>query len=86
MAVVRNKTDEVLALFRPDAPPVDAGGEVTLRDGIFVGRAWPTSTWELVEPPGSDFVDASTDEAILYLPAPEPEPRKRAAKKKGDSS
>lgn len=82
MAVVKNKTGKVLALFRPDAPPVDPGSEVTLRDELFAGRAWPTSTWDLVEPPGAAWVDASTDDALLFLPAPEPEPKKSA--KKGD--
>lgn len=78
MATVRNKTDDVLTLFRPDAPPVDAGGEITLSDETFVGRAWPTSTWELVEKP-KDYQDESTDEAYLYVPKPE------KATKKGDS-
>lgn len=71
MAVVRNKTDRRLALFRSDAPPVDAGGEATLRDEVFAERAWPTSTWELVEPPGSDYIDASTDEAYLWVKPPD---------------
>jgi hypothetical protein len=66
VAVVRNKTDDVLTLFRADAPPVDAGGEVTVSDANFVGRAWPTSTWELVEAP-EGYDDASTDEAHLYV-------------------
>ncbi len=66
MAVVRNKTPDVLTLFRPDAPPVDAGSEVTVSDANFVGRAWPTSTWELVEPP-EGYTDESTDEAHIYV-------------------
>lgn len=43
-----------------------------MRDENFVGRAWPTSTWELVEAPAIDgYVDLSTDDAILWA---EPEP------------
>lgn len=84
MAKVKNITGDVLSLFRSDAPPVDPGGEVTVRDEAFVGRAWPTSTWELVEPP-EGYSDASTDEAHLYLePDEEPETKpaaKRSAKK-----
>lgn len=70
MAIVKNKTGDVLTLFRPDAPPVDAGGEVTLSDETFAGRAWPTSTWELVKPPGTGYVDKSTKDAHLYVPKP----------------
>lgn len=66
MAVVKNKTGDVLTLFRADAPPVDPGGEVTISDEAFVERAWPTSTWEVVTPP-SGYVDASTDEAALWI-------------------
>lgn len=80
MAVVKNKTPDTLTLFRADAPPVDPGGEVTVRDELFAGRAWPTSTWELVTPPGDGYVDASDDDAHLYLPATPPAPKKRAAK------
>jgi len=79
VAVVRNKTPDVLTLFRADAPPIDPGGEVTVRDEVFVERAWPTSTWELVTPP-EGYDDASTDEAYLFLPASKPAPKKRAAK------
>lgn len=81
MAVVRNKTGDTLALFSPDAPPVDPGGEVTISDERFVDRAWPTSTWEVVEPPGDGYEDASSEDAHLFLPAPEPEPKKRVTKK-----
>ena len=88
MAKVKNITGDTLSLFRADAPPVDPGGEVTVRDSAFVGRAWPTSTWELVEPPALEgYVDASTDEAHLYvLPDEDAEPEtkptaKRSAKK-----
>lgn len=80
MATVKNKTGDTLALFRSDAPPVDPGGEVTLRDEVFAERAWPTSTWEVVTPPGDGYTDASTDDAHLFLPAPEPAPKKRATK------
>lgn len=72
MAVVRNKTGDTLTLFSPDAPPVDPGGEVTISDERFVERAWPTSTWEVVKRPDGDYVDASTDDAHLWVaPAPE---------------
>jgi hypothetical protein len=74
MATVKNKTGDVLALFRSDAPPVDPGGEVTLRDELFAGRAWPTSTWELVTAPGDGYTDASDEDAHLFLPESEPEP------------
>jgi len=74
MAVLRNLSGETLSLFRPDAPPIDADGEVTVRDENFVDRAWPKVTWELVSPPEVDgYVDASTDDAWQWLPAPEPE-------------
>lgn len=69
MAVVRNNTPDVLALFRPDALPVQPGGEVTVADENFAGRAWPKSTWSLVKKPGKGFVDASPEDAYLYLPA-----------------
>lgn len=83
MAAVKNKSGDTLALFRSDAPPVDPGSEVTIRDENFADRAWPTSTWELVTPPGDGYVDASTDDAHLYLPADEPQPKKNT--KKGDA-
>ncbi|WP_028657104.1 hypothetical protein [Nocardioides sp. J54] len=67
MARVRNVTGDTLSLFRTDAPPVAPGDEVTVRDENFVDRAWPKSTWELVEPPALEgYVDASTDEAHLW--------------------
>src|SRR4051794_12652583 len=75
MATVRNKTRDVLALFRSDAPPVDPGGEVTLRDEVFVERAWPTATWEIVTAPALDgYVDASTEDAHLWVAAQPEEP------------
>lgn len=75
MAKVKNITNDVLSLFTPDAPPVEPGDEITVRDERFVGRAWPTSTWELVEAPELDgYTDQSTDEAILWAePLPDPE-------------
>lgn len=75
MAKVKNITNDVLSLFHADAPPIDPGDEVVVRDENFVARAWPTSTWELVEPPVLDgYIDQSTDEAILWAePLPEPE-------------
>jgi hypothetical protein len=79
VAVVKNKTPDTLTLFRADAPPVDPGGEVTVRDEVFAGRAWPTSTWDVVTPP-EGYDDASDDEAYLFLPATAPAPKKSAAK------
>jgi len=80
VAVVRNKTGDTLALFSSDAPPIDPGGEVTLRDEVFVELAWPKSTWEVVTPPGDGYVDASTEDAHLFVPAPEPKSKKSATK------
>lgn len=73
MAEIRNITPDTLSLFAADAPPIDPGDVVTVRDERFVDRAWPTSTWELVSPPALDvYVDRSTDEAYLFA-APDPE-------------
>ena len=80
MATVRNKTGDTLHLFSSDAPPIDPGGEVTVSDENFAGRAWPKETWELVTPPGDGYVDASIEDAYLFLSAPEPAPKKRATK------
>lgn len=87
MAKVRNITRDVLSLFRADAPPVHGAdcpdpmcgkgcNEVELRDENFVDRAWPTSTWELVEAPTLEgYADLSTEEALLWaVPEPEPDP------------
>jgi len=71
VAVVKNITPDTLTLFRSDAPPVDPGDSVTVRDEVFAGLAWPKSTWEVVEPPSSGYVDESTDDAHLWAPAPE---------------
>jgi len=84
VAVIRNITPDRLTLFRTDAPPVDAGDEVTISDANFVGRAWPTSTWEVVEPPAAPYIDQSTDEAHLWA---EPDPEASApAPKRGKQS
>lgn len=90
MATVRNITSDVLSLFRADAPPVQPGDEIKVRDENFVGRAWPKSTWELVEPP-EGYDDVSTDDAYLFLvtdreatpndPASEIPPRPSRAKR-----
>jgi hypothetical protein len=79
MAVVRNVTKDVLALFRPDAPPVQPDDSVEIRDENFAGRAWPKSTWTLVKKPGKGYRDASTDDAHLFLPADAGEPAPDAA-------
>lgn len=71
MATVKNITPDTKALFRADAPPVQPGDEVDVRDERFVGRAWPKSTWALVKKPAKPYVDASTDDAHLFI---EPEP------------
>ncbi|UUW87401.1 hypothetical protein [Pimelobacter simplex] len=74
MARIRNITRDTLSLFRSDAPPIDAGDEVTVRDENFVDRAWPKSTWDLVEPPELDgYVDQSSDDAWLYAELAEPD-------------
>lgn len=86
MAVVKNKTGDTLHLFSPDAPPIDPGGEVTLRDEVFAQRAWPKETWDLVEPPGDGYVDESIEDAWLFVPKPEPKAStKKTAAKKGDN-
>lgn len=86
MAAVRNITKDVLALFRPDAPPAEAGDEVTVADENFAGRAWPKSTWALVKKPGKGYRDASTDDAYLFLPADAGEPPATAAADAADKS
>lgn len=65
MAVVKNKTGDTLHLFSPSAPPIDPGGEVTVSDENFVGRAWPKSTWEVIEPPAG-CVDVGPEDAYVY--------------------
>ena len=81
MAVVKNRTADTLALFSPDAPPVDPGGEVTVSDERFAERAWPKETWDLVTPP-EGYVDESTEDAHLFVPKPEKPPAKKTAAKK----
>lgn len=78
MAKVKNITPDVLSLFRAEAPPIhgadcpdpmcgDGCNEVMVRDENFVDRAWPKSTWEVIEAPELDgYVDVSTEEAWLW--------------------
>lgn len=84
MATVKNITSDVLSLFRAEAPPVQPGDEVTLRDETFVGRAWPKSTWEVVVPP-EGYADASLDDAYLYVPAEESDERPAPRRTKKES-
>ena len=74
MAVIRNITGDTRSLFHADAPPIHGAGcedcgypcnEVTVRDERFVERAWPTSTWELIEAP-EGYEDRSNDDAYLF--------------------
>ena len=82
MAKVKNITGDVLSLFRADAPPIQPGDEVTVRDENFVGRAWPKSTWEVVEPPQVDgYAETSTEDAWLWSESTEPKPSRTRAKK-----
>lgn len=79
MATVKNITPDVLALFRADAPPVQPGDSIEVRDENFADRAWPKSTWALVKAPAKPYVDASTDDAHLFtLPAVEADPEETA--------
>jgi hypothetical protein len=71
VAVVQNITADDLSLFSADAPPAKAGDEVEVSDARFVGRAWPKSTWKLVKKPAKDYLDASTDDAYLFVDQPE---------------
>ena len=93
MAVVRNITPDARSLFSADAPPAEPGDDVTISDARFVDRAWPKSTWELVEPPALEgYTDQSVEDAYLWAPEPvieetpepalEPEP---TAPKRGKS-
>lgn len=72
MAVVKNVTKGALTLG-VGGPPVYAGDEVTVRDERVVGRAFPKSTWGVVEPP-EGCVDVGPDDAHVFQPAPDPEP------------
>lgn len=65
MATIRNISPDALSLFASDAPTLDAGDTATVPDARFAGRAWPKSTWELVEPP-VDYTDESTDDAYVF--------------------
>lgn len=78
MAVVKNITPDALSLFASDAPPCAPGDSVTVSDARFVERAWPRSTWEVVEPP-EGYDDASTEDAYLYVPAVESTPKRSKA-------
>jgi hypothetical protein len=69
VAVVRNITNDARSLGHTGAPPVDAGGEATVSDENFAGRAWPKETWALVKKPGKGYKDASVEDAHLYLSA-----------------
>lgn len=83
MAVVKNITPDALSVFRSDAPPVQPGDSVTIKDENFVGRAWPRSTWEVVtEPEG--YVDDDTPDAYVFVPAPEAATPSRTRAKKED--
>lgn len=79
MAVVRNITPDVLSLFRVDAPPIQPGDEVTVKDENFVGRAWPKATWALKTKPAKQYADVSTDDAFLFI---EPEATEAPAETK----
>lgn len=71
MAVVRNITPDELSVGAFDGPLVAPGAEHEVPDEDFVDRAWPTSTWELVTKPGKGYVDASPDDAVLYISQPD---------------
>jgi hypothetical protein len=66
VAVVRNIIGDDLSLFRSDGQIVRAGKEVEVADGLFVGRAWPKSTWAVVKKP-ADCVDVSLDDAHVFV-------------------
>lgn len=83
MAVVRNITPDALSVFRSDAPPCAPGDEVTIKDENFVGRAWPKATWEVVTPP-EGYVDDDTEDAYVFVPAPEAATPSRTRAKKED--
>jgi hypothetical protein len=71
VAVVRNITNDDLSLSIPNAPVARAGKEAEVPDAAFVDRAWPKSTWTLVKKPGKDYIDASTDDAVLFVTEPD---------------
>jgi hypothetical protein len=72
VATVKNITPNVLAIGHKQAPPVQPGDEVDVRDENFVDRAWPKSTWALVKKPGKPYVDASLDDAHLFVTPEQP--------------
>lgn len=69
MAVVQNKTDDTLTLY--DGRTVKKGDLVDVDDVEFVDRAWPKSTWSLAKKPAKGFVDASTDDAVVFVSKPD---------------
>jgi len=72
VAIVKNITDDTLSLFTTDAPPCAAGDTVFVSDAKFVDRAWPKSTWEVVEPPTLDgYSEQSLPDAYLWVPTPD---------------
>ena len=73
MAVLENITPDTLAVAAPGSPgkAVPPGGHLEVADADFADRAWPTSTWRLVKKPGKDYLDASLDDAVLYVTEPE---------------
>lgn len=75
MALVKNITTDPLSLFSVDAPPVLPGDTVTVRDEAFVERAWPSTVWEVVEPPALEgFTEVNVEDAHLWSEHPtEPE-------------
>ena len=86
MAKVKNVSVDVLSLFSADAPPCNPGDTVTVRDERFVGRAWPKSTWQVVEAPDG-YADVGPDDAYVFeladdgdAPEPEEAPADAAAK------
>ena len=69
MAVVRNNTDDVRSLSNGQS--VGPNKEIAVDDALFVDRAWPKSTWAVVKKPGKDFIDASTEDAHLFVSEPD---------------
>lgn len=69
MAVVRNITDDALALT--SGATVGPGKEHSVPDEQFVDRAWPKSTWALVRKPAKGCVDVSPEDAFVFSSAAE---------------
>ena len=78
MAVLKNITPDARSLFAADAPSLDPGDEAKVPDERFAGRAWPKSTWELVELPGKGYLDESTPDAYVFNPKQPEVPAKEA--------